>query len=59
MMDLRLDRYFVANNVAKARDQSDNCLTSPNLPASAFIRSTIRFTQPLLISPTAWSRSNR
>lgn len=37
MMDLRLDRYFVANNVAKARDQFDNCLTSPNLPASAFI----------------------
>jgi len=37
MMDLRLDRYFVSNNVAKAREQFGGCLTSPNLPASVFV----------------------
>ena len=36
MMDLRLDRYFVANNVAKARAEYGGCLASPNLPASVF-----------------------
>ena len=36
MMDLRLDRYFVSNNVAKAREQFGGCLASPNLPASVF-----------------------
>ncbi len=36
MMNLRLDRYFVSNNVAKAREQFGSCLASPNLPASVF-----------------------
>jgi len=36
MMDLRLDRSFVERNVAKARAQYGNCVTSPNLPASVF-----------------------
>ena len=37
MMDMRLDRYFVSNNVAKAREQFGGCLASPNLPASVFV----------------------
>jgi hypothetical protein len=37
MMDLRLDRYFVTYNIAKAREQFGGCLTSPNLPASVFV----------------------
>jgi hypothetical protein len=36
MMDLRLDRYFVANNVARARAEYGGCLSSPNLPTSVF-----------------------
>jgi hypothetical protein len=36
MIDLRLDRWFVHNNVAKARQAYGNCLRSPNLPASVF-----------------------
>ena len=36
MMNLRLDRFFVESNVAKARAQYGNCVTSPNLPSSVF-----------------------
>ena len=36
MMNLRLDRFFVAANVTKARDEYGSCVTSPNIPASAF-----------------------
>lgn len=39
LMNLRLDRSFVANNIAKARAAYGNCLTSPNLRLSALTRS--------------------
>ena len=37
MMNMRLDRFFVESNVAKARAEYGSCLTSPNLPPSVFV----------------------